>query len=271
MLKYAFLSVDGIDIKPTNIFTGSAIRGCFGYALKQVVCPFINLKCDNCPKSYNCIFYKIYENKNTTPNVRFEVFQNSYDFKFFMFEEMCKIIPYFIVAFENMQSTELGYKKEKFKFKRILLNGKIIYEDRVLLTKEFRSLNFRSNFKENNIKVNLKTPLRIKQDGKIVTHSLNLEKFLKGIKWHYNSIKKIDEKLNYTPKFKEFTQNLKFVDFDRYSNRQRIKHEFGGVVGELKVFDLDDEGIWLLEIASIIGAGKSTVFGLGSIIFKGVK
>ncbi|MSN96883.1 CRISPR system precrRNA processing endoribonuclease RAMP protein Cas6 [Campylobacter sp. FMV-PI01] len=178
---------------------------------------------------------------------------------------MNEFIPYFIVAFENMQNIGLGYRKDKFEFKRILLNGKLIYEDRVLLTKEFRSLNYMPEFKENNIKVNLKTPLRIKQDGKIITKNLNIAKFLRGIKRHYNLIKNIDEKVDYIPKFREFTQRLKFVNLNRYSNRQRKKYEFGGVVGEFKIFDLDDEGIKLLELSKIIGAGKSTTFGLGSI------
>ncbi|MSN96882.1 hypothetical protein F1B92_06845 [Campylobacter sp. FMV-PI01] len=61
MLRYAFLSVEGINLKPKNIFTGSAIRGCFGYALRAVVCPFIDSKCQNCYMAYKCLFYKIYE------------------------------------------------------------------------------------------------------------------------------------------------------------------------------------------------------------------
>lgn len=265
MLKYAFLSVEGINLKPKNTFTGSTIRGCFGYALKEVVCPFINSKCDNCSTAYKCLFYKIYENKNKAPNIRFEVSQDCYDFRLFLFEDISEFIPYFIVAFENMQHIGFGYRKDKFEFKRILLNGKLIYEDRVLLTKEFRSLNYMPKFKENNIKVNLKTPLRIKQNGKIITKNLDITKFLRGIKMHYNLIKNIDEKVDYTPKFKEFTQRLEFINLDRYSNRQKTKHEFGGVVGELKIFDLDDEGIKLLELSTIIGAGKSTAFGLGNI------
>lgn len=264
-LKYAFLSIKGINLRPNNKFTGSAIRGCLGYALRKVVCPFPNDSCNKCIRNYKCVFYKIYENTNTPPNIRLELGQNSYDFKLFMFEDIVEFIPYFIVAFENMQDIGFGYKRKKFELDKILLNGKVIYENKVLLDRNFRSLAFKPNFKENNILVKFTSPLRLKQNDKFITNSLDLTHFLRSIKRRYNVIKNIDEKVNYTPKFSHFKSNLKPDSFERFSNRQKKKHEFGGSVGEIEIYNLDDEGVKLLELATIIGVGKSVAFGLGSI------
>lgn len=265
MLKYAFLSMDGVSIKPNINFTGSAIRGCFGYALREAVCPFPLSGCDKCIRSKKCLFYKIYQNTDSQPKVRFETIKNSYDFRFFMFEDMPKHIPSFILAFKNMQHIGFGYKKDKFEFDKIFLNGKLIYKDKVLLTKEFRSLNFNPKFEENSVKIVLKSPLRIKQNGKLVKENLDISNFLKGINSHYNHLKGLDKKVDYEPKFSEVKQNLKFIECERFSNRQGKKHEFGGVMGDIKIYGLDKSGIKLLELSEIIGAGKSTAFGLGSV------
>ncbi|MCI6989468.1 MAG: hypothetical protein MR902_07925 [Campylobacter sp.] len=59
-------------------------------------------------------FFKIYENSDKSPNIRLEIAQNgSFDFRIYLFEEMSEFIPYFIVAFENMQNIGLGREKKR--------------------------------------------------------------------------------------------------------------------------------------------------------------
>ena len=66
-------------------------------------------------------------------------------------------------------------------------------------------------------------------------------------------------------KFERFEQELSFYDLERYSNRQHTKMQFGGVIGKMRVYGLDERSAGLLQLATITGVGKSTVFGLGKI------
>lgn len=58
MLRYAILSVVGIDITPNVDFVGSALRGCLGYALRKTVCVFPLLDCKKYEKSTRCPFLR---------------------------------------------------------------------------------------------------------------------------------------------------------------------------------------------------------------------
>ncbi|CZE46276.1 CRISPR system precrRNA processing endoribonuclease RAMP protein Cas6 [Campylobacter geochelonis] len=267
MIKYAFLSVVGIsNIVPKEPFIGSMIRGCLGYALRKTVCIFPNLECKKCAKTHKCAYYKFYENENELSNFRIDVslYQKTYDFKIWLFEDGVCFIPYLIVAFEYMQEIGLGHDRRKFTFDKILLNSKVIYENMVLLSKDFSSLTFKPKFQADNVKVILKTPLRIKQDGHIA-QSLDLTSFLRSLVRRVYLLKGINKKVDFTPKFSDFKPNLEFYNLQRYSNRQKKKHEIAGLIGEFKIYDLDKTSVELLELASIIGAGKSTALGLGNI------
>ncbi|MGB1110419.1 MAG: hypothetical protein ACPG4N_08695, partial [Gammaproteobacteria bacterium] len=49
-------------LKPTTIpeFTGSAWRGAFGHALRQISCQTGAKLCDGCPKLYDCAYQSIF-------------------------------------------------------------------------------------------------------------------------------------------------------------------------------------------------------------------
>ena len=47
--------------------------------------------------------------------------------------------------------------------------------------------------------------------------------------------------------------------------------QFGGVMGEMWISDIDEESFNLLKLGEIIGVGKQTVFGLGKISIGAVK
>nr|WP_255531416.1 CRISPR system precrRNA processing endoribonuclease RAMP protein Cas6 [Nitratiruptor sp. YY09-18] len=60
-------------------------------------------------------------------------------------------------------------------------------------------------------------------------------------------------------------KDLKFMDFSRYSNRQKTKMKVGGIVGEIVVDGLDKQTYELLKYGEIVGVGKLGSFGLGKI------
>ena len=124
---------------------------------------------------------------------------------------------------------------------------------------------FKSKRKEGEVTLTLKTPLRIKENGKFVRDDINLETILRSI--HHRKCKLTDSKitkLNFNGKWEVLDKNLSFVDFKRYSNRQKSKMKLGGLVGDIKL-RVDGDTYEMLKLGELIGVGKQTTFGLGRI------
>ena len=63
-------------------------------------------------------------------------------------------------------------------------------------------------------------------------------------------------------------KNLKFIELTRYSNRQKTKMQLGGIIGEMKIVNLNKECYEVLKLGEILGVGKSCAFGLGKIVVE---
>jgi hypothetical protein len=70
---------------------------------------------------------------------------------------------------------------------------------------------------------------------------------------------KIDEN------YKVVSKNLRYQELIRKSNKQKTTMNMGGLMGEMIIANVDKKVYNLLKLGEVIGAGKSTVFGLGKI------
>ena len=264
MLKYLELGVCGTDLKPSHPFIGSAIRGAFGYALRKASCPFVSANCEKCDIPGKCVYNEFFENVSDMPNFRLDIDlnQKSFDFKILLFEHAARYLPRVAIAIQNMQEIGLGANRNKFKFTHLRLNGEIV-ESKFLLSNT-QALNFTPDFAAGDYEISLLTPLRIKQKNVLVRREIDFKSFIRQIAMRFENItgKAIDK---FEVKFCRFEQDLHFYDINRYSNRQHTKMQFGGVIGQMRVFGLDERSVKLLQLAQITGVGKSTVFGLGKI------
>jgi len=59
--------------------------------------------------------------------------------------------------------------------------------------------------------------------------------------------------------------NLHYKELTRRSNRQKSTMNLGGLMGEITIEGLNKESYEVLKVGELLGAGKSTVFGLGKI------
>lgn len=265
MLKYLELGACGIDLKPPHPFIGSTIRGAFGYALRQVCCPYIGVNCNQCGISKRCTYNDFFENISDTPNFRLDIDlgQANFDFKILLFDYATNYLPHVAIAIQNMQEIGLGVNRNKFKFTHLSLNGKVV-EPKFLLSNTPETLNFTPDFTAGDYEISLQTPLRIKQKNVLVRRDIDFKSFIRQIAMRFESI--TGESMNkFKVEFDRFEQDLRFYDLNRYSNRQHAKMQFGGVIGKIRVFGLDERSARLLQLACITGVGKSTVFGLGKI------
>ncbi len=97
-MKYHKIEVK-IDskLKPPY-FTGSMLRGTFGYALKKVTCINPSYNCEGCFAKDNCLYYDFFEKQNSFHPFRFDVKLGSENFNFslYLFESACDKLPYIL-------------------------------------------------------------------------------------------------------------------------------------------------------------------------------
>lgn len=259
------IKINSID-KPLY-FIGSQLRGAFGYALKNVV---------NQQELDENIYNKFFEQKDVTHKYRFDIRLGlqSYEFSFYLFDDVCDEIYNCISAFHEM-FTKVGLGKnnktyEEFEIfvnkKRVYKNGNLEFFDNY--TKKFKEPKYKKEFI-----LRLETPLRIKKDNKfIVDDSLELESILNSIYQRSLTLQNKDfQKFPFKPKYKIKSKDIYFNDIKRFSNVQNTSMQLGGLMGEIWISDIDEESFRLLKLGELIGVGKQTVFGLGKISIGAVK
>lgn len=263
MIKYLTIGVKGISIKPTHAFTGSTIRGVFGRGLRQATCPYVDASCENCRYFDKCIYAEFFENVSKSPKFILDIDFNShsFDFQILLFDHATSYLPHVIIAIENMCQIGFGMPRQKFEFKNLTINGEIISFKESINPSEY-ILTFSPSFPSGNYKITALTPIRIKQKDGYVHSKLDFKSFIRQIAMRFGEL--TDTNMDkFEVKFDKFEQNFKFYDLERYSNRQRTKMQFGGIMGDMRVYGLDERSARLLELATLINVGKSTTFGLG--------
>ena len=233
-----------IKAKKPYLFIGSKIRGAFGYALKEEVCINPSFECKGCFAAKECLFYRLFELQNTTHPYRldFKLESKKYKFSLLLFGELQKhketMHKAMMDALKNYKEVRFKEKRKKLKIKSTPLVVKIVFL----------------------------TPLRIKKNNRYAVDDIDLLDILLSIHRRSAALqgKKL-EKLHIDKNYKTVLKHLYFQDLTRRSNKQNTKMNLGGLMGEMVISDIDKKIYELLKAGEIIGAGKSTVFGLGKI------
>ncbi len=271
-MRYTKISVIIKDTTPP-FFLGSQLRGAFGYVLKRVVCINPSFKCDECFAKENCLYYQFYEEKNVYHKFRFdyELGKSYYDFSIYLFDGVIPKLPYIVSALIQM-ITKIGFGKDRKTYNEfdMLVNDISIFKNSEIILPKVYEKEFKIDTFSPNILVRFVTPLRLKKYNRFIrSEELEIKDIINSIyqreqKLQNKELKKVDFK----PTGKIIKKELKFLDISRYSNRQQTKLKIGGLVGEIKIKNVDEKSYNLLKLGEIIGVGKQTVFGLGKIEVK---
>lgn len=255
-MKYTKITVKINSADKPPYFMGSQLRGAFGYALKRV--------------DKEGVFSKFFEQKDVIHQYRFDIRlgMNFYLFSFYLFDSACDDVYIIVSTFDEMFSTiGLGRNNTKYKDYEIFINDEIVYKNCELKIFE----NYINKFKEKGYSKELilrfDTPLRIKKQGVFVRNSnIDLEDILNSIYQRSRAIRgKKLKKLNLKPKYQIKSKNIYFKELIRRSNFQKSNMQFGGIMGEIWINNLDNKSYKLLKLGELIGVGKQCVFGLGKI------
>ncbi|MFA6684284.1 MAG: CRISPR system precrRNA processing endoribonuclease RAMP protein Cas6, partial [Arcobacteraceae bacterium] len=261
-----------IKNKP-QYFIGSQLRGALGYALKKVTCINPSYTCDGCFAVSNCLYHEFYEEKNTFHKYRFdfELGREFYNFDFYLFDSATAKLPYIVSAF-HMLLTQIGLGKEKKTYSKfdMYINDENCFSDgKLKLPQNFIKTFTIDNFYPN-ISLRFATPLRIKKENVFLrSDEIGLDELVNSIyQRQMRLLGKEYKKFPYPIIGEIVSKELHFKELSRYSNRQKTDMKLGGIIGEMKLKNLNIETYNILKVGELIGVGKSTVFGLGKIKIK---
>jgi len=279
-------------------FAGSMLRGAFGHALRKVACMTKQRDCKACPLYFSCPYTQIFEAPppESSSLQKFSQIPNPYiiqppvmgeriikkggHFSFEMTLIGQSIEQLSLIIFAWQKACMFGLSKTKSRAKLLSVTHcsetrKDIWthgNEKLLpyIRTDILPANI-ANVDEVNILID--TPLRIQKQGKpsgvneITARDL-LITLIRRIslisEFHHNKQLKIDfSKLN--KKLEKLTseKDLKWCDWERYSNRQKQPMKLGGMIGRWRIKGELDDYFDFLRIGEKIHVGKNTTFGLG--------
>ncbi|OEG00224.1 hypothetical protein BHF71_05795 [Vulcanibacillus modesticaldus] len=286
-------------------YKGSTLRGAFGQSFKQIGCDCAGAKHnDGCVYSYvfetkPIMNFQVINKSKDIP--RPFVFETIYDprtyfspgeriyFSFTLYGKAIDYLPYFVVSLQEMGRYGLGKHRRRLYLRQIFqvnVNGDFenlvydgtkykIYSDwNYLLGAEIVD-HFNFDLNQDNVLIHFISPTRIKSKGNYINTAPSFEELIKAIIRRFSSIIFFHQDLSLQMDYSEFFKSASSVkleeyktnwlDWERYSNRQKDRIKLGGIVGKALYAGEVTEFIDWLAIAEWIHVGKNPVFGLGKI------
>lgn len=288
-----FLKPAKVDVNPLFI-----LRSMIGKNLRSMCCISKQSTCSECMYNKTCAYAFLFEtillqenpllpgaNRASHPfalstkKLQRENPLAEFSFTITLFGKAVEYLPYIYAAVVRSGKDGLFKSRTQFEVVDVSIDGKnIMINENQLDTgippKEW-SFDFNNNDKKQaEILVELKSPLRFKTNGKYTLDFLSVD-FMKCL---YRRAKTLcmlygtweDDFNQYNPT-KEISiedRNLRWIDFNHYSARQKEEMELGGVLGSFKLSgEFSSFELALFELNRIANAGKNTNFGLGQIDF----
>jgi len=276
-------------------FLGSAWRGLIGWELVRLVCPFDRRpRCGQCPINDHCPYFLLLEKRSTLPGLlnapRGYVLYcfkdgnslNVIELEITLFGSCIRFLPVLAMALFKGQESGLAagrYPYEIISFERISRRGEstqlnfdqegYVFAGRPALLRECLEPSNRSK-----CRVRLATPLRLRRAGKYLAEFdlpfflATIARRIEAINCLFHSGKPLGKEIwgqlqQWFNSKTECEAEVRWVDLERYSNRQRRKVPMGGIIGD--VFLGEQEIFEWLAVASLIHVGKGAAMGLGKV------
>ena len=290
------------------LYKGAVIRGGFGVAFRKIVCIQPRKECAECSVRSKCPYAYIFETEAVIDNSMIplnrkaphpfvieppeenETEYNQGDkivFHVVLIGKALDYLPYFIYTFERLGNMGIGKERAKFDLIGVWTaqgkNKKKIYDgESKILNRGFNVSALSPNKKEKLEKVNIEliTPTRIKHNSKLLTElpfTILVRSLIRRI--HFldlfhgsgKGIENYKELVDKSEKIAVSSSDLHWMDWERYSSRQKVKMKLGGIVGNVSY--KGDLSLFLpyLRFGEIVHIGKGTSFGLGRYEINGLK
>ena len=167
---------------------------------------------------------------------------------------------------KGLEEVGVGRERKTVRIQKIYVNRQVVYDGKDFLSlRDIEPKTLEIDRFCQNMTLNFTMPIRIKERNTFAREQFSLHTLIGNIHSRYLQLKGMPpERLGYRVHGEIVKSSLKFVEMQRYSNRQRSGMNIGGLKGGITIEGLDKQSYVYLKIGEIIGAGKQTVFGLGS-------
>ena len=234
----------------TDWFWANHLRGFLGMKLKRLFCIQKNTPCSKCVIQSTCPYFQMYEIQDRhwriSPPEKGEFKKGDYfQFKIVLWSDHVKHSLYVIKVMEFFKTDHL----ELLEVKNF---DSVIYEDGNILSKvEFKDTK-QIPVPENEFVLYLRTPLRIKRRKRLIARiDHDNIGYVFGLKLSKEvQVSKIFER---------------WIDFKRFSHRQKVPMRMGGLIGRYKIFDREGSLSSYLGRGQVLGLGRARTFGFGDI------
>ncbi len=300
--RYSFRlrAEDRIQLPP---YKGAAFRGGFGYAFRKVVCALKRKACDDCLLKDRCVYAYIFETpppvgtkvmrKYTRaphpfviePPAESRTFFESGDvlpLEIVLIGKAVEYLPYFIYTFETLGGMGIGPKRGKYHLESVWQGEVKIYDgvEKTLKKICVKDVTTRPETgrdrQTGEITLEFLTPTRILYKKRLVSelefHILfrNLLRRIALLSYFHcgGDPDTVDFKglIRQAEAVQVRERDIHWVDWERYSTRQKTRMKLGGFVGKI-VFEGDLAPFMpYIKIGEGVHVGKATSFGLGKYI-----
>lgn len=281
-----------------SLYWGSAWRGLLGWELQRILCPYPRRPaCKSCLIRRSCPYFRLMEDQSDELRIQeaprgYVLYPtthgdgNQMDLHITLFGECIRYAPVVFKALQNGEETGLGGSRTPY----VLLGiqeqtpqGRLrdIPLDFDRCTDFGRGAPLAEWLSEpapagHTLTCRLVTPVRLRKNGKYLGRMdwdcffATLIRRLESLGCLFASggflgkdrfLEILAGFCNLNPK----TEDLRWHDYTRWSNRQRRKVPMGGLVGEAR-FDVENEALWdWFSAARLVHVGKGASMGLGKI------
>ena len=197
-----------------------------------------------------------------------------------------EFFPYFIAAVERASMHGLGYQRGTCELKTVyqltgeeqvlIWNGGLCFMDMPAVY-VLGDINVPGDsVSERDVTVLFQTPARLQNEGHLTT-DLGFGLLMRAVLRRLDLLCRAYSEKSDLP-FKELlaeagevetvSSHLHWVDWSRYSARQKTKLLMGGAVGDITFKQVPAKFLPYLYMASVVHIGKGTVYGLGKLDIK---
>lgn len=284
----------------TQLYAGSALRGSFGHALRQLSCITKAKTCEGCPLLTQCPYPLIFSPHeiprsnqlfNTVqqipvpylvepPPMGVKTYQKGdlFSFNMVLMGESLGQLALIILAWRRALLRGLGKYEGKGELVDVVLltDGaeQVVYsEETPVVMAHVPAIQLPTFNDGANIHLHFFTPLRIQKDKKIlgakdITAQILLRNIIRRVSFvsQFQLGGVMDFNVHDTNSLADSVQDerrLAWMDWSRFSSRQQQKMDLGGLTGHWLLRNVPSELLPLIYAGQWLHVGKETSFGLG--------
>ena len=287
-----------------DFYSGSALRGVFGNALKKISCMTKLPRCADCFLYRTCPYTTVFEMPPPEQHQlqKFSQIPNPYiieppalgaktyqagdtlTFSMVLIGSAIQQLPLIIFAWQRAFAFGVGKYQSTALLKNVILDGdkpQIIYQpEQQAQVQDYQPFIPAPLANTDQLTLKLITPLHLQKHGKVLAHDMTAKDLLSALTRRYYLLQEFYAQHYQAPNFTQLAAHaqtigiqhkLTWCHLQRYSHRQQQKMRFDGVLGQITPTGDLQPFLPMLQAGQWLHLGNKTTFGLGHYQLQGMQ